>query len=152
MAPRLRRSPGGSTQGTLRPAAERTLAPAAELLTGPASLPGSVHASSQKPEPRQVSGRLLVPAVRYLEERGVDARALFREVGLPPEVISDPDLRISSEAIRDLLALAVARSGDPAFGLHAGQRLRPGDLGLLEYLVRTSTSSEEIAQKLIRYH
>jgi AraC-like DNA-binding protein len=101
---------------------------------------------------RRVSARLLAPVVRYLAELGVEAGSLFREAGLPQETISDPDTRVSSHAMRDLLVLAAQRCNDPAFGLHAGQRLRPGDLGLLEYLVRTSASSQEIAHKLVRYH
>jgi AraC-like DNA-binding protein len=93
-----------------------------------------------------------VPVVRYLQDLHVDAGPLLREVGLPPEVTSDPDIRVSSEAMRDLLSLAAEGCGDPAFGLHAGQRLRPGDIGLLEYLVRMSGSTQEIAQKLVKYH
>ena len=100
----------------------------------------------------RVSVRLLVPAVRYLQEKGIDSEALLAEARVPQEATADPDIRVPSDAIFKFLVLAVERSGDPAFGLHAGQWLRPGDIGLLEYLVRMSVSGDEIVQKLTKYH
>lgn len=100
----------------------------------------------------EISARLLVPAIRLLRESDISPEGLAVEAGAPKEATVDPDVRISPNVLFDFLALAVERTGDPAFGLHAGQHLRPGDIGLLEYLVRMSTSSEEIVQKLAKYH
>lgn len=99
-----------------------------------------------------VSARLLVPAIRYLRERDVEPSPLLDRASVPEEALSDPDLRIDSDAVRTFLLLALEHSGDAAFGLHAGQWLRPGDFGLLEYLVQMSVSPDEIYQKLSRYH
>ncbi|MEE2897095.1 MAG: AraC family transcriptional regulator [Gemmatimonadota bacterium] len=108
--------------------------------------------SDSDPTPGHVSARLLVPAIRCLRETGIEPEALLAEARIPKEGISDPDVRITGDAIIRFLVLAVERSGDPAFGLHAGQCLHPGDIGLLEYLVRMSVTPGEIVQTLTRYH
>ena len=108
--------------------------------------------SESQPESHQISGRLLVPAVRCLREQGVPPEALLDEVRIPREAISDPDIRVEGLAMFEFLKLAADRSDDPAFGLHAGQWLRPGDMGLLEYLIRMSATPDEISQKLGKYH
>jgi AraC-like DNA-binding protein len=108
--------------------------------------------SSQARETHQVSARLLVPVVRLLRELGVEPAALLADAGVPAAALADPDVRVTADGLRDVLTLATERTGAPTFALRAGQCLRPGDLGLLEYLVRTSSSLAEIGDKLGRYH
>lgn len=110
------------------------------------------RSSSQPGKPGHVSARLLIPAIRCLREGGIGPEPLASEARVPEEALSDPDVRISGEAMFTFLTLAMESSKDPAFGLHAGQQLRPGDMGLLEYLVRTAASPEEIGKKLSKYY
>lgn len=90
--------------------------------------------------------------VRLLRDLGEEPAHILAEAGVSVKALVDPDLRISADGLRGVLVLATERLGDPTFALQAGQCLRPGDIGLLEYLIRTSSSLVEIGAKLGQYH
>ena len=108
--------------------------------------------SRQASDSGTVSVRLLAPAARYLAELAIDVSGILREAGLPPDLLSDADSRLDGLALIRVMELARERSGDAAFGVHAGERLRAGDIGVLEYLIRTSDSAGEVRDQLDQYH
>ena len=56
---------------------------------------------------------------------------IFNEVGIYPELLSNPENSISFEKVGELLEACVAYTGIPHFGLLLGQQARPSDLGKL---------------------
>lgn len=68
---------------------------------------------------------------RVVEMHGVDARALLREVGVDPALLSDPSARIPSRVLDEVFTRAAARIPDPAFGLRAARCWHPSNLGVL---------------------
>ena len=49
-----------------------------------------------------------------LEERGLDGRALLREIGLSTLRLEEPEARVTSQQYQAIAAAALALSGDPA--------------------------------------
>ncbi|WP_304171369.1 AraC family transcriptional regulator [Phenylobacterium aquaticum] len=67
---------------------------------------------------------------------GLDPLALLAEVGLPPTVLSDPDLRVPGPKVSEVLQIAAARSGMADFGLRMGRLRGVEDWGLLGLAAR----------------
>lgn len=80
---------------------------------------------------------------------------LVQEVGLPARALEDPDLKVPALAVGQLLELAAARGGEPAFGLRMAESRRLSNLGYLGMLVRdepTLRSALEALMQNIRLH
>jgi AraC-like DNA-binding protein len=60
-----------------------------------------------------------------IEGAGLDAKAMFTEVGLDLDSLRDPNVRIPADALIELLRLASERCGDPVFGLHLARYVHP---------------------------
>jgi AraC-like DNA-binding protein len=88
----------------------------------------------------------------YATECGVDARALIAEVGIDPAVLRDPDSRVSLRLLHRAWELAAARSGDPAFGLHAGEHAGLGTFEALDYAMWASDTLEDVLERLVRFY
>ncbi len=90
------------------------------------------------PKERGVSSLLLRPMAAVVAERGVDVPAVLHDLGIAEADLEDPtrflpvgtDLRLLNEGAR--------RTGDPNFGLHVGERMAFGAVGLFEYVVASS--------------
>lgn len=82
---------------------------------------------------------------------GLDARALVREAGLPARCLEDPDLKVPSRLVADVLELAASRSGDAAFGVRMAQSRRLSNLGVLGLLVRDAPTLREALEGLMHH-
>lgn len=85
------------------------------------------------------------------ESYGLDPAALFREAGLDPDKIGDPDARYSEEASTRLLELTMAAADDPCFGLRVARYWHPSALHALGFAWMASASLEEALHRLVRY-
>jgi AraC-like DNA-binding protein len=90
---------------------------------------------------------LIRPLLRVLETdddvapvAGFDLRAPF-----------DPDVRLPQAAVTDLLERGVARTGDPSFGLRAGEQLDHEDLAVLEYAAGACATLRSAMECVRRY-
>jgi AraC-like DNA-binding protein len=83
--------------------------------------------------------------------KGVDSRALAAHASFDPTLASDPDARIPLRVETLLWDEAVRLSGDPAFGLHAAEGLRPGIFDVIDYAIRTAPTLRASLERLARY-
>lgn len=86
-----------------------------------------------------VAARLFSAACFHLEECGIDPAGPLRAVGLPGDLLESPDQRVLDWRLEAFVARCVELTGDEHFGLHAGLRFRPGDYGLVEALLLSSS-------------
>ena len=86
-----------------------------------------------------------------LRTYGVDADALFAEVGLDPSALTDPNARYPVPSMGRLWNLAVERSGDPCFGLTAAAQWHATTWHGLGYAWLASSSLEEALRRVTRY-
>lgn len=78
-----------------------------------------------------VTVRMVIDAC---EDEGVDTAAILASAGIDRSVTEDPEGRVSLEQMSRFWREAVAQSGDPAIGLHAGLRAPHGIYGLFDYI------------------
>ncbi len=86
-----------------------------------------------------------------LRTYGVDADALFVEVGLDPSALSDPNARYPVPSMGRLWNLAVERSGDPCFGLTAAAQWHATTWHGLGFAWLASSTLEEALRRVTRY-
>ena len=82
---------------------------------------------------------------------GLDIAAIFRELGLDAEVLTDPDARISQDSMTRVWQLAVERSGNPAIGLNMARVVRPGHFSVVGYSLMSSRTLREGFGRVVRY-
>jgi AraC-like DNA-binding protein len=86
-----------------------------------------------------------------LNERGIDAEALFRRANMPPAQLRDPNARYPLEAMQQLWSLSAEATRDPCFGLEAGRLWHPTTFHALGYTALASASLREVLTYVVRY-
>jgi AraC-like DNA-binding protein len=84
-------------------------------------------------------------------EVGLDALQLAAEVGLPPKVLTDPDLRVAVDSMARMYELAAARSGIEDFALRIAEGRRISNLGVVGLVVREQPTVRKALQAFSRY-
>lgn len=84
-------------------------------------------------------------------ECGLDARALVQEVGLSPNCLSEPDLRLPASSVGELLELAAQRANEPGFGLRMAASRRLSNLGPLGLLMRDQPTLRHALETSVTY-
>lgn len=104
---------------------------------------------------RQMSASTLASwarAVRQaLRDAGCDADALFAAAGLDPAKLDDPEARYPIVRSTELWRLAVAATGDPAFGLRAARCAHITSFHALGFAVLASLSVRDAFERCARY-
>lgn len=88
---------------------------------------------------------------RALEHYGHDSRALFIKAGLDPDALKQPGERYEFAAVKRLWDLSLQATGDPNFGLKAGQHWHPSAAHALGYAWLASDTLREAFERLVRY-
>ena len=85
------------------------------------------------------------------QEVGLDAYALASAVGLPPTVLTDPDLRVSVEAMGKMFEAAAAQSGVEDFALRIAERRRISNMGAVGLVIREQPTVRKALQMYARF-
>jgi len=86
-----------------------------------------------------------------VEDSGMDAEALFREVGIDPNLRFDVSARVSNRQFDELLYLANEKSRDDAFMFTLAKHTQPSFLGALGLAWITSPSLRTAFERFHRY-
>ncbi|MBU1377638.1 MAG: AraC family transcriptional regulator [Alphaproteobacteria bacterium] len=84
-------------------------------------------------------------------EVGVDAYALAQAVGLPPEALTDPDLRIAVEMMGRMFEMAAEQSGVEDFALRIAEQRRISNMGAVGLVIREQPTLRKALQAYARY-
>ena len=84
-------------------------------------------------------------------QRGADADALARAVGISSEQLRDPDGRVLVRQIQALWREITAATGDPNIALQLGELVNPVSIGVLAYVMMHSPTLGGAFEKLCRY-
>jgi AraC-like DNA-binding protein len=82
---------------------------------------------------------------------GGDMQAFLRDAGIAPHLIEDPSARIELAIYDRVQELAVERTGDPALGLHVGERLAAYTFGAAGHLASQCATLRAAAEMLSSY-
>lgn len=80
-----------------------------------------------------VSIFLLRALVMTLEQSGASRAELFARIALSPDCLDEPEARLAIDEFEQVLAAAVALTGDEALGLHVAEQMPEMTLDLLAY-------------------
>lgn len=88
---------------------------------------------------------------KALDAAGVDSARLFAEAGLDITALNDPNARYPVEATIRLWKLAVAATGEEAFGLTVARQVGPTTFHALGYSLTASETLLAAFERLTRY-
>jgi AraC-like DNA-binding protein len=90
-------------------------------------------------------------AIARLQSAGVPMAPLLRRVGLTPEVIADPEERLSVRSQVALLDEAAIALKDDCLGFTLARDFDPRELGLLYYVMASSHTLGDALKRVARY-
>lgn len=99
----------------------------------------------------QVRGATLSNFAEVARQAGLNPRALLREAGIDPMVLSEPDMRLPAVRVAVLLENAAAASGWQNFGLRMAESRRLAEFGVVSLLIAHQSTLREGLQTTIRY-
>ncbi|QGZ38757.1 AraC-like DNA-binding protein [Pseudoduganella flava] len=108
------------------------------------------HASAAGTTPR-VAGSYLQPLLETAAARGVDAAALAAQAGLPAGALAPLPDHLPADAYPGLLDAGAALTGDPHFGLHVGERVRPGTYTVYGMILLSCRDIGQVFEQTLRY-
>jgi len=97
------------------------------------------------------SGGLSRLAIARLQSAGVPVAPLLSRVGLTPEVIADPEERLSVRSQITLLDEAATALKDDCLGFTMARDFEPRELGLLYYVMASSQTLGDALKRVARY-
>ena len=103
------------------------------------------------PQHRTTSSAWMRGVANTLQAQGLDAAALFAEVGLFINNLDNPEYRWPTEKASRLWTLAAERSGNPDIGLSNPHVPRPDQYGIVGYAMMSSPDLLSGLTRLIRY-
>lgn len=87
----------------------------------------------------------------YALSRGCDLTGALIELGVTEEQLNDPAARIPLTVEQALLERGIAGTGDPLFGLHMGEQIRPRFMGSLGYASMSSARLRDAITLMLPY-
>src|SRR5262245_9029234 len=90
-------------------------------------------------------------AIARLERAGVPVAPLLKRVGLTPEVVADPEERLSVRSQVALLDEAAIALKDDRLGFTLARDFDPRELGLLYYVMASSQTLGDALKRVARY-
>ena len=84
--------------------------------------------------------------------RGADFKKICQELGLDPQALNDSDKPIPFKPAAEVWNVVIDHTKDPLLGLHLGEELSPGILGMIGYLMQSSGTLHEAVNMLIKYN
>lgn len=108
---------------------------------------------NDRTEPRgpTVSGGYVRALVDLAESQGADRATLLKRTGTAATVLDDPDARVPFDLFRSLMREAGVLCGEPAFGLHFGERTRFVDMSIVGLICHAASTMGEAFEQLNRF-
>ncbi len=100
---------------------------------------------------RSVSVLLLQPLVQALASSPAALQQFFGATDLTPQLLADPDARVSPAQFCVAWAETVRLTGDPQLALRIADSTPPGAFGLVEYLCRAAPTVGEALRQWVRF-
>jgi AraC-like DNA-binding protein len=91
------------------------------------------------------------PIIYGLTELGLEWQPLLASCGIDPDLVSDPEARIPAQVFDQFWPKAAERTGDPCFGLHVGERVRPLAVNIVGYLLMSSPTVRDGLERVVAY-
>lgn len=98
------------------------------------------------------NARFIANIIQFAGQQGADRRQLIELTGKENlEALNDPALRFESGVYNRVLEKALKLTGDPFFGLHAGEFLNLSAAGLIVQIIQSSRTVLEALEHLVTF-
>lgn len=97
------------------------------------------------------NGKFLLNMVHFARQKGAGFQELISETGFTSEELSMEDCVLDNETYNRTIEQAVKMSGDPYFGLHAGESMNLSAAGLIVQLVQTCKTVKQALDLCCQY-
>jgi hypothetical protein len=87
-----------------------------------------------------------------ISARGADIKEVCDELGIAPAQLKDAEQWASYKAAAEVWNVAIHHTDDPLIGLHLGEELTPAILGIIGYLMQSSTNLGEAFGMISKYN
>jgi AraC-like DNA-binding protein len=118
--------------------------------------PRRMPSFAAEPDPRALTADIPPNVLVHLSElaarRGISCDAWFAGLGLTPQQVNDPSIRVSYRQARAVVARALKSICDPGLGLIVGRNQTVGSFGLLGLAMMTSRNFGEAMKVGIDNH
>src|SRR6516165_5959516 len=101
--------------------------------------------------PRLIRSAVLSNSVEVARSVGLDPYRMIAEFRLPPASLTDPEVKVSADAIGRLLEESARRSGKSDFGLRLADQRTVANLGALALVVREQSTIRKALDVLVGY-
>ena len=99
----------------------------------------------------KISAVLVQPLAMALASKGGALDAFWRATDLTPQMIADPEARVSPAQFCIAWAEATRLAGDPALALRIAETTPPGAFGIVEYVCRSAPTLRDALAQWVRY-
>src|SRR5262252_10096011 len=123
----------------------------AVLLVPGANMGNGLNSEQDLDSIPMAGGGLSRLAIARLQSAGVPVVPLLKRVGLTPEVIADPEERLSVRSQVALLDEAASALKDDCLGFTLARDFDLREIGLLYYVMASSKNLGEALRRLARY-
>lgn len=89
--------------------------------------------------------------IQYVLGLGFDSEALLRNTGIDQEQVADKSARITAESYIALFRNAEQLTSDPTLGLKIGATVKPGNYGVIGYVIMACRNFGEALERAGRY-
>lgn len=100
---------------------------------------------------RSVAASYVSGVVHYVLGLGIDSEDLFRGTGIEQTQIQDKSARITAESYIALFRNAEQLIADPTLGLKIGAAVKPGNYGVIGYVIMACRNFGEALERAGRY-
>jgi AraC-like DNA-binding protein len=111
----------------------------------------ALNSERDLPSIPMAGGGLTRLAIARLESAGVPVAPLLRRVGLTPELIAEPEERLSVRSQIALLDEAAIALKDDCIGFTLARAFDPREIGLLYYVMASSRTLGDALKRVARY-
>lgn len=91
------------------------------------------------------------PIIHAITALGLEWRPLLESCEIDLELLADSEARIPAELFDQFWRRASELTGDPCFGLHVGEGIRPLAANILGYLLMSSPTVRDGLERVVRY-
>lgn len=88
---------------------------------------------------------------KYLESVGIDPQPMYEQAGINPELLYNPNARISINSVDALWEQAAGAIEDPCFAIDMAEFWHPSQIGALGYAWLASTTLRRAFNRAVRY-
>jgi len=88
--------------------------------------------------------------ITFAEQLGCQKSCLLEDAGLPSDVLNK-SIRLTMDETVRLWGACIRQSGDPFFGLHLGEKVRPATFHIVGYTLMNAANLSDAFEKLNQY-